>query len=103
MAFDAYIPEITLPSGKSDTRGGDGFVMIINGKVMVIDTFDGGKATKGLINWLESKEVKQIDLAVATHAHGDHFGGFKPIVNAGMSIKSGSKRYLHLLLLSVLM
>ena len=87
MAFDAYIPEITLPSGKSDTRGGDGFVMIINGKVMVIDTFDGGKATKGLINWLESKEVKQIDLAVATHAHGDHFGGFKPIVNAGIQIK----------------
>ena len=85
--MDAYFPKITLPSGKSDTRGGDGFVMIINGKVMVIDTFDGGEATRGLIAWMKSMSVKQIDLAVATHAHGDHFGGFKPIVNAGIPIK----------------
>ena len=87
MAFDAYFPKITLPSGKSDTRGGDGFVMIIKGKVMVVDTFNGGEATRGLIAWMKSMNVKQIDLAVATHAHGDHYGGFKPIVNAGIPIK----------------
>lgn len=87
MAFDAYFPKITLPSGELDTRGGDGFVMIINGKVMVIDTFDGGEATRGLIAWLKSNKVTQIDLAVSTHAHGDHYGGFKPIVNAGIPIK----------------
>ena len=52
MAFDAYFPKITLPSGKSDTRGGDGFVMIIKGKVMVVDTFNGGEATRGLIAWM---------------------------------------------------
>lgn len=85
--MDAYFPKITLPSGKSDTRGGDGFVMIIKGKVMVVDTFDGGEATRGLIAWMKSMNVKQIDLAVATHAHGDHYGGFKPIVNAGIPIK----------------
>lgn len=87
MAFDAYFPKITLPSGKSDTRGGDGFVMIIKGKVMVVDTFNGGEATRGLIAWMKSMNVKQIDLAVATHAHDDHYGGFKPIVNAGIPIK----------------
>lgn len=87
MAFDAYFPKITLPSGKSDTRGGDGFVMIIKGKVMVVDTFNGGEATRGLIAWMKSMNVKQIDLAVATHAHGDHYGGLKPIVNAGIPIK----------------
>ena len=85
--MDAYFPKITLPSGESDIRKGDGFVMIINGKVMVIDTFDGGEATRGLIAWLKSNKVTQIDLAVCTHAHGDHYGGFKPIVNAGIKIK----------------
>lgn len=87
MAFDAYFPKITLPSGESDIRKGDGLGMIINGKVMLVDAFDGGEATRGLIAWLKSNKVTQIDLAVDTHAHGDHYGGFKPIVNAGIPIK----------------
>jgi len=84
--FDAFVPKITLPSGKSDIRKGDGIGMIINGKVMIVDAFQGDEATNGLISWLKSNGVTQIDLAVATHAHGDHFGGFKPIVNAGIKI-----------------
>ena len=56
-------------------------------KVMLVDAFDGGEATRGLIAWLKSNKVTQIDLAVDTHAHGDHYGGFKPIVNAGIPIK----------------
>ena len=87
MAFDAYFPKITLPSGESDIRKGDGLGMIINGKVMLVDAFDGGEATRGLIAWLKSNKVTQIDLAVSTHAHEDHYGGFKPIVNAGIKIK----------------
>lgn len=85
--FDAYIPKITLPSGENDIRKGDGIGMIINGKVMLVDAFQGDEATNGLISWLKSKGVTQIDLAVCTHAHGDHWGGFKPIVNAGIKIK----------------
>ena len=85
--FDAYIPKITLPSGESDIRKGDGIGMIINGKVMLVDAFQGDEATNGLISWLKSNGVTQIDLAVCTHAHGDHFGGFKTIVNAGIKIK----------------
>lgn len=85
--FKAYVPKITLPSGESDIRKGDGIGMIINGRVMLVDAFDGGEATRGLIAWLKSNEVTQIDLAVDTHAHGDHYGGFKPIVNAGIKIK----------------
>ena len=85
--MDAYFPKITLPSGKSDIRKGDGLGMIINGRVMLVDAFQGDEATTGLIAWLKSNEVTQIDLAVATHAHGDHIGGFKPIVNAGIPIK----------------
>lgn len=84
--FEAYIPKITLPSGESDIRKGDGIGMIINGKVMLVDAFQGDEATNGLISWLKSNGVTHIDLAVCTHAHGDHFGGFKPIVKAGIKI-----------------
>ena len=87
MAFDAYFPKITLPTGKTDIRKGDGLAMIINGRVMLVDAFQGDEATSGLISWLKARKVTQIDLAVCTHAHGDHFGGFKPIVNAGFKIK----------------
>ena len=85
--FKAYVPKITLPSGESDIRKGDGIGMIINGRVMLVDAFQGDEATNGLISWLKSNGVTQIDLAVCTHAHGDHWGGFKPIVNAGIPIK----------------
>ena len=87
MAFDAYFPKITLPTGKTDIRKGDGLAMITNGRVMLVDAFQGDEATSGLISWLKARKVTQIDLAVCTHAHGDHFGGFKPIVNAGFKIK----------------
>lgn len=87
MAFDAYFPKITLPSGESDIRKGDGLGMIINGKVMLVDAFQGNEATTGLITWLKSNKVTHIDLAVCTHAHGDHYGGFYEIVKAGIPIK----------------
>lgn len=86
MAVDGYFPKITLPSNKSDIRKGDGVAMIVNGKVMVIDAYEGSEATKGLISWLKSQGVTTIDLAVCTHAHGDHFGGFYTIVETGIKI-----------------
>ena len=87
MAFDAFIPKITLPANKTDIRKGDGIAMICNGKVMVVDSFQGGEPTDGIISWLKSNNVTQVDLAIATHAHGDHIGGFDDIVNAGIPIK----------------
>ena len=87
MAVDGYFPKITLPSNKTDVRKGDGIAMIINGKVMVIDAYEGSEATKGLISWLKSQGVTTIDLAVCTHAHGDHFGGFYTAVENGIKIK----------------
>lgn len=87
MAFDAFIPKITLPANKTDIRKGDGIAMICNGKVMVVDSFQGGEPTDGIISWLKSNNVTQVDLAVATHAHGDHIGGFDDIANAGIKIK----------------
>ena len=85
--FKAYVPKITLPSGESDIRKGDGIGMIINGKAMLVDAFQGDEATNGLISWLKTNGITEIELAVATHAHGDHTGGFYDIVEAGIPIK----------------
>lgn len=87
MAFDAFFPKITLPSNKTDVRKGGGLGIRVAGKFMVADAFQGGEATNGLIAWLKDNNAEQIDLAVATHAHGDHTGGFYDIVNAGIPIK----------------
>lgn len=87
MAFDAFFPKITLPSNKTDVRKGGGLGIHVAGKFMVADAFQGGEATNGLIAWLKENNAEQIDLAVATHAHGDHYGGFYDIVEAGIPIK----------------
>ena len=87
MAFDAFFPKITLPSNKTDIRKGGGLGIRVAGKFMVADAFQGGEATNGLIAWLKENDAEQIDLAVATHAHGDHIGGFYDIVEAGIPIK----------------
>lgn len=85
--FEAFFPKITLPSDETDIRKGDGFGIRCGGIVATIDFFQGGEATKGLIAWLRSIGASQIDLAVATHAHGDHFGGYYEAVEAGIRIK----------------
>lgn len=92
MAIDAFFPKITLPSGKTDIRKGGGLGIRYTDdkgavKIMVVDAFQGGEATNGLIAWLKDIKAEQVDLAVATHAHGDHTGGFYDIANAGIPIK----------------
>ena len=92
MAIDAFFPKITLPSGKTDIRKGGGLGIRYTDdkgvvKIMVADAFQGGEPTNGLISWLKDTKAEQVDLAVATHAHGDHTGGFYDIVNAGIPIK----------------
>ena len=75
MAFDAYFPHITLPEGKTDYRMGDGIAMICAGQVMLVDGFQGGQPTDGLKAWLDQNKVKDIDIAVLTHPHWDHYNG----------------------------
>lgn len=87
MALTGYFPKITLPSNTTDVRKGEGLVFIINGKVLAVDMFQGGEPTNRIINWLKSQNITQIDLAITTHAHGDHFGGFYDCVNAGIKIE----------------
>ena len=79
MAFDAYFPHITLPKGKTDYRMGDGIAMICAGQVMLVDGFQGGQPTDGLRSWLAANGVKNIDIAVLTHPHWDHYNGLLQI------------------------
>ena len=88
MAVDGYFPKITLPSDETDIRKGDGLLLLFsNGRVMAVDLFDGGEASKNAVGWLKSNKITQIDLAICTHAHGDHYGGFYTAVEAGIKIK----------------
>lgn len=82
-----YVPKITLPANKSDIRKGDGIVFVVNGKAMAVDMFMGGEPTQNVVDWLKSQGIRQLDLAITTHAHGDHYGGFYELVSAGISIK----------------
>lgn len=75
----AYIPKITLPSGKSDVRRGDGIGIICNGKTMLVDGFEGGEPTNGLKSWLSENGVSIIDIVVLTHVHYDHYNGLLQI------------------------
>ena len=74
-----YLPKFTLPSGTSDDRHGDGVAMIIDGTSMLIDGFEGGEPTNRMMTWLASKGVSDIDIAVLTHGHYDHYHGLELI------------------------
>lgn len=77
--INGYLPKFTLPSGESDDRHGDGVAMIIDGISMLIDGFEGGEPTSRMMTWLASKGVSDIDIAVLTHGHYDHYHGLELI------------------------
>ena len=74
-----YLPKFTLPSRESDDRRGDGVAIICDGVSMLIDGFEGGEPTNRMMTWLANHGISDIDIAVLTHAHYDHYNGLKVI------------------------
>lgn len=88
MAVDGYFPCITPPKSYDNYRMGDGLGMIItlpDGKKVayLYDGFQGGEPTDALIDWFTSNGITEIELCTVSHAHGDHYGGPRRIVESG--------------------
>lgn len=61
-----------------DVGQGDGFlVQFPNGKVL---TIDGGPSSSKFANYLSSRGITQIDYAVLSHGHNDHYAGLTPVL-----------------------
>lgn len=62
-----------------DIRQGDAiFLDFPDGKKMMLDA---GQPNEIITQFLKSKGIKNIDLAVITHPHLDHYGGYKNLIN----------------------
>ena len=59
------------------------------GKNILIDS--GAKGEK-LKEFLQLKEVKEIDYLIITHLHGDHIGGIKNLINTSYILNSNSSK-----------
>ena len=90
--FNAYVPKITLPAGKSDIRKGGGIGIICEGQVMLVDGFEGGEPTNGMKAWLAENEVSTVNVAVLTHVHYDHYHGL-------LEIEEDSRFHIELVLM----
>ncbi|CAA6826827.1 MAG: Metallo-beta-lactamase family protein [uncultured Sulfurovum sp.] len=67
---------------------GDAHLISKNGKHILIDVGHRSYAKKILIPTLQKAGVKSIDKVLITHPHNDHYGGLKPLIDAGMKIKA---------------
>lgn len=90
--FNAYVPKITLPAGKSDIRKGGGIGIICEGQVMLVDGFEGGEPTDGMKAWLAENGVSTVNTAVLTHVHYDHYHGL-------LEIEEDSRFHIELVLM----
>jgi len=83
MAVDGYFPHFTHTNGEVDERRGDGLVLLIDGKCLLFDGFQGGEPTNRIKNWLASRGVFVIDLCIISHPHWDHYQGPLEIADDG--------------------
>jgi beta-lactamase superfamily II metal-dependent hydrolase len=68
-----------------DVGQGDSELIITPNKKTIL--IDGGEQGTGIVSYLKSVGVNQIDVMVNTHPHSDHFGGLVDIFNSGMPVK----------------
>ncbi len=97
LATTVRFPDGALTIAMLDVGQGDGIVIRTpHGHVVLIDT--GGRLERGageagesaaelvgervVLGYLKRQGIRRVDLLLNTHPHGDHVGGFAPIVRA---------------------
>jgi beta-lactamase superfamily II metal-dependent hydrolase len=65
-------------------QGDSELILTPNKKVVLID---GGEQGTGIVSYLQSFGVTQIDVIVNTHPHSDHFGGLVDIFKSDIPVK----------------
>lgn len=94
MAVDGFVPLITPPKEYDNFRMGSGLGMICtmpNGQKVAFcyDSFQGGAPSVAMSRWFKLNGITSIDLAILSHCHGDHSGGFYQMVGEeGLTIKN---------------
>lgn len=64
-----------------DVGQGDAiFIKTPNGKTILVDTGSKDEKSK-ILNFINSKDIKSIDMLVGTHPHEDHIGNMATIIN----------------------
>lgn len=76
--LNGLLPKFNF-SGGTDERHGDGAAFICDGVSMLFDGFEGGTPTNGIKKWLANNGVTNIDIALLTHWHYDHYNGLLQI------------------------
>jgi len=63
-----------------DVGQGDSILIQQGSQNMLIDTGTNA-STKGLMSYLQTQNIKKIDILVLTHPHEDHIGGADAVIN----------------------
>ena len=64
-----------------DVGQGDSILLEFRDKTMLIDAGERGMGER-VIAYLDERNVEELDVVVATHAHSDHIGGLGSVVSA---------------------
>lgn len=63
-----------------DVGQGDSILVVADGETMLIDAAESG-AAPAITEYLQNLGIEQLDMAVATHFHADHIGGFANVLH----------------------
>lgn len=78
-----------------DVGQGDSAVMVTpNGRVVLLDAGPSGRAD-GLVADLRALGIERINLAIMSHAHADHIGGYPTILDHFEVMRFGDPGFVH--------
>ena len=78
------IPETAKPEGELiltmiDVGQADSFLLVQNGKTMLVDC--GTRSTgKDVVSYLNEQGISRLDYVIGTHPHDDHMGGMYDVI-----------------------